>query len=70
MFNDFFIFSYLIILGLLLSFAIVYSGLVVFCFWVENKIGFRFYCILFVLVSLLLVVILIIYFFNYCYDGL
>jgi uncharacterized membrane protein len=62
--------SHLIILGLLLLFAIVHSGLAAARMWGESIIGARLYRILFALVSIPLATILIIYFFNHRYDGL
>jgi uncharacterized membrane protein len=61
--------SHLIILGLLLLFAIVHSGLAATRMWGEKIIGARLYRILFALVSIPLATILIIYFFNHRYDG-
>lgn len=62
--------SHTIILGLLLSFAIVHSGLAALRLWAEAKIGARLYRVLFALASLSLAVVLIIYFFNHRYDGM
>ncbi len=62
--------SHIIILGLLLVFAIVHSGLAAARMWGESIIGARLYRILFALVSIPLATILIIYFFNHRYDGL
>ncbi|MGP0128144.1 MAG: NnrU family protein [cyanobacterium endosymbiont of Rhopalodia musculus] len=62
--------SHGIILGLLLGFAIVHSGLAALRPWGEKKIGPRLYRIVFVLVNIPLAVVLIIYFFNHRYDGL
>ena len=62
--------SHGIILGLLLGFGIVHSGLAALRPWGENKIGPRLYRVVFVLVNIPLVAILIIYFFNHRYDGL
>ena len=59
-----------IMLGLLLGFAIVHSGLAALRPWGEAKIGARLYRILFALVSIPLAVILIVYFINHRYDGL
>ena len=56
-------------LGLLLGFAIVHSGLAALRSWGEAKIGPRLYRVLFALVSLPLATILIIYFINHRYDG-
>lgn len=57
-------------LGLLLGFAIVHSGLAALRPWGERKIGARLYRVFFALVSIPLAIILIIYFFNHRYDGL
>lgn len=62
--------SHFVMLGLLLGFAIVHSGLAALRPWAEKQIGSRPYRILFALVSLPLAVVLIIYFFNHRYDGL
>ncbi len=62
--------SHGIILGLLLGFAIIHSGLAALRPSGEHKIGPRLYRVLFALVSIPLAVILIIYFFNHRYDGL
>ena len=62
--------SHWIILGLLLGFAIVHSGLAALRPWGETKIGARLYRVLFALVSIPFATILIIYFFNHRYDGL
>jgi uncharacterized membrane protein len=62
--------SHLIILGLLLGFAIVHSGLAALRPWAETKIGARFYRVIFALASIPFATILIIYFFNHRYDGL
>ncbi|YAI82439.1 MAG: NnrU family protein [cyanobacterium endosymbiont of Rhopalodia sterrenbergii] len=62
--------SHGIILGLLLVFAIVHSGLAALRPWGENKIGPRPYRVMFFLINIPLSVILIIYFFNHRYDGL
>jgi uncharacterized membrane protein len=61
--------SHGIILGLLLGFAIVHSGLAALRPWGENKIGPRPYRVMFVLVNIPLAIILITYFFNHRYDG-
>jgi uncharacterized membrane protein len=62
--------SHWIMLGLLLLFAIVHSGLAALRIWGEQKIGARLYRVGFALISIPLAVILIIYFFNHRYDGL
>lgn len=62
--------SHGIILGLLLGFAIVHSGLAALRPWGENKIGPRLYRVMFAFVNIPLAIILIIYFFNHRYDGL
>ena len=61
--------SHWLILGLLLGFAIVHSGLAALRPWGEEKIGARLYRVLFALASLPLAIILIIYFINHRYDG-
>ena len=61
--------SHWLMLGLLLGFAIVHSGLAALRSWGEAKIGPRLYRVLFALVSLPLATILIIYFINHRYDG-
>jgi uncharacterized membrane protein len=62
--------SHLVMVGLLLGFAIVHSGLAALRSWGEQRIGPRLYRILFASFSLPLAVVLIIYFFNHRYDGL
>lgn len=62
--------SHWIILGLLMGFAIVHSGLAALRPWGEAKIGARLYRILFASASLPLALILIIYFFQHHYDGI
>ena len=62
--------SHFIILGLLLVFGIVHSGLAALRSWGEAKIGVRLYRIFFVLVNLPLAIILVVYFFYHRYDGL
>jgi len=62
--------SHIIILVLLLSFAVVHSGLAALRIWGEAKIGPRLYRVFFALPSLSLAVLLIIYFFNHRYDGI
>jgi uncharacterized membrane protein len=68
--ENWFIPSHWIILGLLLGFAIVHSGLAALRMWGESKIGARLYRVLFAAVSIPFATILIIYFFNHRYDGL
>jgi len=62
--------SHFIMLGLLLLFAIVHSGLAALRSWGEDRIGTRLYRIVFALPSLALAIVMIIYFFNHRYDGL
>ncbi|MFM2305006.1 MAG: hypothetical protein RLZZ135_2418 [Cyanobacteriota bacterium] len=62
--------SHGIILGLLLGFAIIHSGLAALRPWGESKIGARLYRVIFALVSIPFATILIIYFFNHRYDGI
>lgn len=62
--------SHWIMLGLLLSFAIVHSGLASLRMRGEAIIGARLYRVLFALFSIPLAVILVVYFFNHRYDGL
>lgn len=62
--------SHFIIFGLLTGFAIAHSGLAALRPWGEEKIGARFYRILFALVSIPFATIIIIYFLNHRYDGL
>ncbi len=61
--------THCVMLGLLLTFAIAHSGGAALRSKAEKLIGARLYRILFALVSLVLAVILIIYFFNHRYDG-
>ncbi len=61
--------SHSIMLGLLLGFAIVHSGLAALRPWAEGKIGARLYRVIFALVSIPFATTLIIYFFNHRYDG-
>jgi uncharacterized membrane protein len=61
--------SHWIILGWLVTFAIVHSGLASLRPWAEKKIGARPFRVVFALASLSLAVPLIIYFFNHRYDG-
>ncbi|GAB4533497.1 MAG: NnrU family protein [Pleurocapsa sp.] len=56
-------------LGLLLGFAIIHSGLAALRPWGEQKIGARLYRVIFALASIPAATILIIYFFNHRYDG-
>jgi len=62
--------SHFFILGLLLLFAIIHSGLAAARMWGESIIGARLYRILFALASIPLATIVIIYFFNHRYDGI
>jgi uncharacterized membrane protein len=62
--------SHFVIIGFLLTFAIVHSGLAALRAWAEAKIGARFFRVIFAIASLGLAVPLIIYFFNHRYDGL
>ena len=62
--------SHAVILGLLLGFAIVHSGLAALRPWGESKIGARLYRVIFALVSIPFATGLIIYFFNHRYDGI
>jgi uncharacterized membrane protein len=61
--------SHGIILGLLVSFAIVHSGLAALRSRAEAKIGARLFRIVFALSSLSLAVPMIAYFFKHRYDG-
>jgi uncharacterized membrane protein len=61
--------SHLIMLGMLLGFAVVHSGLAALRPWAEAKIGPRLYRVIFALASIPLAVVLIIYFINHRYDG-
>ncbi|MBE9028977.1 hypothetical protein IQ266_04265 [filamentous cyanobacterium LEGE 11480] len=61
--------SHFVIMGWLVSFAIVHSGLASLRPWAETKIGARPFRIIFALASLSLAVPMIIYFFNHRYDG-
>ncbi len=61
--------SHFIMICLLLGFAIAHSGLAALRPWGEQRIGARFYRVLFALVSIPSATILIIYFFNHRYDG-
>ena len=62
--------THFVMLGLLLTFAIAHSGGAALRERAEKVIGARLYRILFALISLILAVILIVYFFNHRYDGL
>lgn len=62
--------SHFIILGLLLGFAVVHSGLAALRPWGEKRIGARLYRVVFALASLPYAAVLIIYFINHRYDGL
>lgn len=62
--------THCVMLGLLLTFAIAHSGGAALREKAEKLIGARLYRILFALISLILAVILIVYFFNHRYDGL
>ncbi|MBD2327459.1 NnrU family protein [Alkalinema sp. FACHB-956] len=61
--------SHFVILGFLVCFAIVHSGLAALRPIGEAKIGARAYRIVFALASLGLAVPMVIYFFNHRYDG-
>ncbi len=61
--------SHFVILGWLLGFAIVHSGLASLRPWAETKIGARAFRVIFALASLGIAVPMIIYFFNHRYDG-
>ncbi|MEB3292032.1 MAG: NnrU family protein [Synechococcales bacterium] len=62
--------SHFVILGFLVTFAIVHSGLAALRVWAEAKIGARLFRVIFAIASLSLAVPMIIYFFNHRYDGL
>jgi uncharacterized membrane protein len=62
--------SHWIMVGLLLGFAGAHSGLAALRPWAEQRIGARFYRVIFALVSLPLAVVLILYFLRHRYDGL
>lgn len=62
--------SHWIMLGLLVGFALIHSGLAALRPWAESKIGARLYRLLFASASIPFATILIIYFFNHRYDGL
>jgi uncharacterized membrane protein len=61
--------SHFVILGWLVGFAIVHSGLASLRPWAETKIGARAFRVIFALASLGIAVPMIIYFFNHRYDG-
>jgi uncharacterized membrane protein len=61
--------SHFVILGWLLGFAIVHSGLASLRPWAETKIGARAFRVIFALASLGIAVPMMIYFFNHRYDG-
>jgi uncharacterized membrane protein len=61
--------SHFVILGWLLGFAIVHSGLASLRPWAETKIGARAFRVIFAFASLGIAVPMIIYFFNHRYDG-
>ncbi len=61
--------SHFVILGWLVGFAIVHSGLASLRPWAETKIGARAFRVIFALASLGLAVPMVIYFFNHRYDG-
>ncbi len=67
--NPWFTSSHFVMLGLQLIFVIAHSGGAALRPWAEKYIGPRLYRIIFALISLLLAVLLIIYFFNHRYDG-
>ncbi|MBD2368448.1 MULTISPECIES: NnrU family protein [Leptolyngbya] len=62
--------SHLIMFGWLVGFAIAHSGLASLRMMAEQRIGARFYRVIFALVSLGIAVPMMIYFFNHRYDGL
>ena len=62
--------SHWIMLGFLVGFALIHSGLAALRPWAESKIGARLYRLLFASASIPFATILIIYFFNHRYDGL
>jgi uncharacterized membrane protein len=61
--------SHFVILGWLVGFAIVHSGLASLRPWAETKIGARAFRVIFALASLGIAVPMVIYFFNHRYDG-
>jgi uncharacterized membrane protein len=61
--------SHFVILGWLVGFAIVHSGLASLRPWAETKIGARAFRVIFAFASLGIAVPMIIYFFNHRYDG-
>ncbi len=62
--------SHFIMLALILTFALLHSGLAALRMWGERIIGARLYRLLFAAVSIPMATILIIYFVNHRYDGL
>ena len=62
--------SHFVMLGLIVGFAIVHSGLAALRSWAEEIIGARLYRVLFALPSLTLAVVMVAYFFNHRYDGM
>jgi uncharacterized membrane protein len=62
--------SHFVILGLLLGFAIIHSGLAALRSRAEARIGARLFRVIFALASLGWAVPMLIYFFNHRYDGL
>ncbi|HIK37187.1 MAG TPA: hypothetical protein IGQ44_04250 [Geminocystis sp. M7585_C2015_104] len=62
--------SHFIMLALILTFALVHSGLAALRMWGERIIGARLYRLLFAALSIPMATILIIYFVNHRYDGL
>lgn len=61
--------SHAIMLGMILGFACAHSGLAYLRPWGEAWLGARLYRLFFVLVSLSLAPLLLVYFSNHCYDG-
>jgi uncharacterized membrane protein len=61
--------SHFVILGLLLGFAIIHSGLAALRSRAEARIGARLFRVIFALASLGWAVPMLIYFFNHRYDG-
>ena len=62
--------SHWVMVGLLVLFAIVHSGLAALRPWGEKQIGARLYRVGFALVSIPFAGVLIVYFINHRYDGL
>lgn len=62
--------SHGVMLGLLLLFAVVHSGLAALRSRGEQVIGARAYRLIFALASLPLAAVLLVYFFNHRYDGI